>query len=133
MRCRRYKHENGDRGVFDDDMVNEYSQFDTELIETRLDACSKKISATKAVGAQRKTVSQRNAVKAIDYHDKNQVDTKGDENCKKVRKYKGLNVLKKFNQTTRGSYSSELKRSTSMEDFLLNTLKSKAIESRHLT
>ena len=90
-----YKHENGDGGVFDDDMVNEYSQFD-RVNRDAIGSCARKISATKAVEVHKKeTVSQRNAVKAIDYHDKNQVDTKGDENSesKKIQRLKRIENL----------------------------------------
>ena len=90
-----YKHENVDGGVFDDDMVNEYGQFD-RVNRDAIGSCARKISATKAVEVHKKeTVSQRNAVKAIDYHDKNQVDTNGDENSesKKIQRRKRIENL----------------------------------------
>ena len=83
-----YTHENGDGYAF--------GQLE-EVNNDAIGSCARKISAAKAVEVHKKeTVSQRNAVKANDFHDKNVHETSGgDENSesRKVQRLKRIENL----------------------------------------
>ena len=83
-----YTHENGDGYAF--------GQLE-EVNKDAIGSCARKISAAKAVEVHKKeTVSQRNAVKANDFHDKNVHETSGgDENSesRKVHRLKRIENL----------------------------------------
>ena len=83
-----YTHENGDGFAF--------GQLE-EVNKDAIGSCARKISAAKAVEVHKKeTVSQRNAVKANDFHDKNVHETNGgDENSesRKIQRLKRIENL----------------------------------------
>jgi len=91
-----YARERGGNGfMFDDDDANEFEQMDG-VNKDAIGSCARKIAAAKTVEVHKKeTVSQRNAAKANDFHDKNSGTGSGDENSesRKVQRLKRIENL----------------------------------------
>ena len=91
-----YARERGGNGfMFDDDDANEFEQTDG-VNKDAIGSCAKKIAAAKTVEVHKKeTVSQGNAAKANDFHDKNSGTGSGDENSesRKVQRLKRIENL----------------------------------------
>jgi len=88
--------ERGGQGfMFDGDDANEFEQMDG-VNKDAIGSCARKIAAAKTVEVHKKeTVSQRNAAKANDFHDKNSGSGGGDENSesRKVQRLKRIENL----------------------------------------
>jgi len=81
--------------MFDGDDANEFEQMDG-VNKDAIGSCARKIAAAKTVEVHKKeTVSQRNAAKANDFHDKNSGSGGGDENSesRKVQRLKRIENL----------------------------------------